>query len=335
VLAYPNCSMSNISGVIDTFAVANYWHQTNSTSNEDRVPLFHCDIVTIDGNPVQDGSRIEIKPHFSIHDIKSTNFIFIPGALVPLDFIGNVPEELSAWIHKWYAKKKVMIGAACTGVFFLAETGLLNGKSATTNWMFVQDFQKLYPDVHLKSEQILTEDSGILCSGATTAFIDLCYYVIEKFGSAELMAHCSKTLLIGPNRLSQAPYSIFDSQKDHSDKKILEAQIHMEKKITEMISVEKLASKFGFSPRNFKRRFKHATGTSPLTYLQRIRIELAKSKLESTMETFDEITYQVGYENSNSFRRLFKKYTGIGPREYRDRFTLSFRNPDTPSRSVC
>jgi len=312
--------MSSISGVIDTFTVANLWCQIDSTSNEECAPLFHWDIVTIDGNPVQGAGRIEIKPQRSIHDIKSTDFIFIPGSLPPLDCIGNVPEEISAWIHDWYAKK-AMIGTACTGAFFLAETGLLNDKLATTNWMFVKDFEKRYPRVHLKSEQILTEDSGILCSGATTAFIDLCYYVIEKFGSAELSACCSKTLLISPNRLSQLPYAIFDFQKDHTDKKVLEAQIHMEKKFTETISVEELASNFGFSPRNFKRRFKNATGYSPLTYLQKIRIESAKHKLESTMESVDEITYQVGYENSNSFRRLFKKVTGISPREYRDRFT--------------
>jgi transcriptional regulator GlxA family with amidase domain len=214
-----------------------------------------------------------------------------------------------------------MIGTTCTGAFFLAETGLLDGRVATTNWSFASYFQKLYPDVNLKPERILTEDNGIICSGATTSFLDLCLYIIEKFSSSKLANRCAKSLLIEPNRRSQSPYFIFDYQKNHGDEKVLVAQSYMEEKFTETISVEALASDLGISPRHFKRRFKSATGDSPLSYLQRIRIEAAKLQLETTRESIDEITWQVGYEDSNSFRKLFKKFTGLSPREYRDRFS--------------
>lgn len=320
LLAYPDCAMSGISGFIDAFALANRWCQLGSEPKESCIPLFCWDIVTLDGKPVQGQGRIAIQPHCSIHDVDATDVILTPAFLPPLTFIGKVPTELTAWLQHWHAKK-IIIGTTCTGTFLLAEAGLLEGKVATTNWSYAQYFQKLHPNVQLKPERILTEDSGILCSGATTSFLDLCLYLIKKFGSDELSAHCSKSLLMEPNRRSQSPYVIFDYQKHHADPKVLQAQTHMETKFAEAISVEALASNLGFSSRHFKRRFKSATGDSPLIYLQRIRIEAAKHQLETTLDTVDEITWQVGYEDSNSFRRLFKKYTKLSPREYRDRFS--------------
>jgi transcriptional regulator GlxA family with amidase domain len=320
LLAYPNCNMSGIAGTIDAFAIANLWYQRGSEPGAERAPLFSWDIVTVDGEPVQGCNRINIQPHCSIHDVNATDFILIPGFLPPFDFIGNVPEDITAWIKHWH-DQDTMIGTVCTGTFFLAETGLLDGKAATTNWSFARYFQKLYPNVYLKPEQILTRDGGVICSGATTAFLDLCLYLIEKFGSSELADRCARSLLLEPNRGSQSPFVIFDYQKNHVDEKVLAAQTYMEGNFTLTISLEALASDLGISPRHFKRRFKRATGDSPLGYLQRIRIEAAKQKLETTMETVDEITLQVGYEDSNSFRRLFKKYTGLSPRAYRDRFT--------------
>jgi len=324
LLAYPNCSISSIAGPIDAFAIANLWCRYLSRDKDECAPMFYWDIVTPDGEPVSGYGRIPIQPHRSMHDVDSTDFILIPGFLPPMEFIGNVPEELARWIRHWH-DKNAMIGTTCTGTFLLAETGLLDGKVATTNWEFARYFQKLYPKVHLKPERILTVDGNLICSGATTAFLDLCLYLIEKFGSDELAARCSKALLVEPNRRSQSPYFIFDYQKHHADDKVLKAQYHMEERFAETISVDSMASDLGISPRHFKRRFKSATGDSPLIYLQRLRIEAAKQKLETTQETVNEITWQVGYEDSNSFRRLFKKHTGLSPREYRERFARTPR----------
>lgn len=318
LLAYPNCSMTSISGSIDAFSIANLWHR-GKKQNGDHTPLFDWDIVTMDGNPVQGCGRVLIQPHCGMLEVDSTDFILIPGFLPPLEFIGNVPRKLQAWLQDQY-NRKTWIGTTCTGTFLLAETGLLDGRIATTNWSFAGYFRKLYPKVRLKPERILTEDKGIVCSGATTSFLDLCLYLIEKFGSEKIAALSAKSLLIETSRRSQSPYFVFDYQKYHSDEKILEAQFHMEEKFSEKILVEALASDLGFSPRHFKRRFKKATGDAPLAYLQRVRIEAAKQKLENTMESIDEITGHVGYEDSNSFRKLFKKYTTLSPREYRDRF---------------
>lgn len=320
LLAYPDCSMSSIIAPMDAFAMANLWYRHARTDAVSATDLFSWDIVSMDGNPVKGYGNVLVTPGRAIHEITDTDVVILPGFLPPLQFIGAVPPRLSAWLRERHERGS-MIGTSCTGTFFLAETGLLNDRIATTNWAFARYFQKCYPRVRLKPERILTEDNGLLCSGAVTSFLDLSLFLIERFGSGDLSAQCAKALLVDPNRRDQSPYVVFDYQKGHADEKVLTAQQRMEENFDRRISLDGLASELGISSRHFKRRFKSATGDSPLTYLQRVRIEAAKRKLETTRENITEITWQVGYADSNSFRRLFRKYTGLSPREYRERFT--------------
>jgi transcriptional regulator GlxA family with amidase domain len=131
--------------------------------------------------------------------------------------------------------------------------------------------------------------------------------VIERFGSDELAALCSKALLVDPNRNSQAPYIVYHDRKDHGDADIIRAQTFMEENYGKNITMDEIAKLACLSPRHFKRRFKQATGEPPLAYLQKIRIEAAKKRLETTTDSINEITWQIGYEDSSTFRRLFKK----------------------------
>jgi transcriptional regulator GlxA family with amidase domain len=322
MLAYPDCSVSSLICPIDSFGVANTWLQGRTGKKSPSEPLFTWDIVTPDGKPVEGFGRIPIHPHRAMEDIDRTDIVLIPGFIPPMKFIGKVPAPVADWLRRTHARN-IMIGTICTGTFLLAETGLLDGREVTTNWAYAGLFQKLYPGVRLKPERLLTVDGNFICSGAATAYMELCLYLIEKFGSPELAVSCSKLLLIDGNRRSQAPYFIFEFQKNHSDNTVLKAQNHMERNLAEPISFTDLAASLGISPRHLKRRFKQATGDSPQTYLQRLRLETAKRRLESTQDSFEGITWQVGYENPNSFRRLFKETTGLTPREYRDRFSRS------------
>ncbi len=319
LLAASHCSVSTIAGPVDAFTIANIGHGILEPENNHSDPIFQWDIVTQGGRPVQGGGGISVHPDCAMEDLMETDVILIPGFMPPFNFVGNLDPKITGWLKTRYAEN-VIIASTCTGTFLLAETGLLDGKTATTNWMYADYFRKLYPAVSLKPNQMLTVNQNIICSGATTAFLDLCLYLIELFGSQKLAAYCSKALLMEPRRSTQSPYFIFNSQKDHSDTQIIAVQKFMEDHFSDPISMEKLASDFGFSTRHFKRRFKNATGDSPLTYLQRLRIEEARHRLETTAATFNEITWQIGYEDVNSFRKLFKKYMGLTPKEYQARF---------------
>ncbi|MCP4022197.1 MAG: helix-turn-helix domain-containing protein, partial [Desulfobacteraceae bacterium] len=185
---------------------------------------------------------------------------------------------------------------------------------------FTKSLKKQFPKVIVKPEKLITEADGVICSGAATALFSLALYLIEKFGSKELAALTAKSMLIDPNRNSQMPYTVFDLDSFHQDRQIAKAQHWMDANYFRSITISDAAAYVGISPRHFKRRFKKATCETPLTYLQKIRVESAKKMLERTNMNINEITRKVGYEDSSTFRRLFKKYVALSPREYRDKF---------------
>ncbi len=316
-LVTEDCFYSGVIGLLDSFGVANLWHQKLRGCREN---LFEVELVSIDGGPATSSGCIELKAHKTILEADTPEYIILP----PIWPSPNMGRQLNHSVRDWLVKNNkvaVPIAAVCTGSFLLAETGLLDGRLATTNWQFARKFQHLFPKVRLKPEMILTEDDGLICTGAATAYFNLALSLIQRYGSDDLAKVCSKALLIEPNRTSQAPYFLEHHKIKHNDTAIMKAQGFMEDNYRELKAVNEIADFVGISSRHFKRRFKHATGYSPLTYLQDIRIEQAKKKLESTMDSIEEITQLIGYENTSTFRRLFKDRTSLTPREYRDKFS--------------
>jgi transcriptional regulator GlxA family with amidase domain len=316
-LAMEGCLFSGTVGLMDAFGIANLWQQAVEAQNAE--PLFKTEIVTADGRPVNAYGGIHVQPNRSIRDVNHADVILVPPLLPNVSPQPARIEDVLAWLKDHY-RRKTLIGSLCTGSFALAETGLLDGKRATTNWQYARMFRRRYPRVRLQPEKVMTEDSGLICTGAATSFFQLGLYLIEHFGSEELARSCAKALLVDPNRDSQAPYAILDLPRDHGDADVLRAQRVMENRYPETLAIDEIAREVGISPRHFKRRFKQAIGETPLSYLQRVRIEAAKKKLERSKAPVSEITWQIGYADSSSFCRLFKKTTGLSPRDYREKF---------------
>ncbi|MCG8531513.1 MAG: helix-turn-helix domain-containing protein, partial [Desulfovibrionales bacterium] len=185
---------------------------------------------------------------------------------------------------------------------------------ATTNWQFAPLFKKRYPRINLLSREIFTEDQGLFCTGGATAPFTLGLALVERHATPKLASLTAKALQVKPTR------RVSPGEKGHGDPDILAAQAHMETHFARPLNMAGLAKRIGLSPRHFKRRFRRATGHNPLTYLQKIRVEAAKQRLETSQDSINDITWQIGYEDSSSFRRLFKRHTRLSPREYRDRF---------------
>lgn len=322
-LAEHGCLSSAISGSVDAFSIANITGQILGESGE--APLFQTRVVTVDGQPVTANGGMIIQPHCAMDEAHETDIIIIPAFFPPFEYNTDRGNAMCDWLRAQHEKGTV-IAATCTGTFLLAHSGLLKGRVATTNWQFAHYFRKRHPDIHLRIDQIFTEDEGIYCTGAATAFMDLCLHFIEKFGSRNLARRCAKSLLIDPDRQEQAPYIVYDFWKNHRDPEVLKSQAWMEDNYALKMSIQTIAEKAGISPRHFIRRFKKATGEPPLAYLQLLRIENAKRHLETTQDSVNEITWKVGYEDINSFRRLFKKHTGMSPRDYRDKFSFQPRH---------
>jgi transcriptional regulator GlxA family with amidase domain len=323
LLAENNCVASAIAGSIDALSVASLWWLY--IKNDGGGPLFETEVVTIDGLPVTAQGGLTLTPSRAVHDIENTDLILLPAFLPPFDMENPRIKKIIGWTKDNH-KSGNHIACTCTGTFLLAETGLLDGCVATTNWQFAEVFKRQYPKVNLQIERILTEDNRLFCTGAATAFMNLCLHMIEKYGSPDLASRCAKGLLVDTDRQSQAPYVVYDFWKNHSDEQIQKAQQWMEKNYENKFSIDEVAESIGISPRHFNRRFKTATGETPLAYLQRLRIENAKRFLERTRDTVNEITWKVGYEDINSFRRLFIKHTGLSPKNYRNKFSSTYRD---------
>jgi transcriptional regulator GlxA family with amidase domain len=143
---------------------------------------------------------------------------------------------------------------------------------------------------------------------------------VEKYCGHEVALQSSKSMISDIGRTSQAPYAVNQYRKDHHDNQIQEVQEWIEKIFDKNFIYDKLARKNGMSRRTLERRFKSATGETPLPYQQCIRVESAKRLLEKGIRSFDEITYRVGYEDSSTFRKVFLKQTRLRPTEYRKKF---------------
>lgn len=318
---YEDCISSAITSLIDAFSISNSLYKDTKINKEchETTSLFQIEVAAASEGPVVTNGGIQLKPDTVFDSVTATDIILIPprlGAHLPKQ---NESSCIVPWLKENY-RKGARIGAMCTGSFVLAMTGLLNGKIATTNWLFVDKFRHQFPEVMLKPERILTEEDGLICSGAITAMYHLALYIIEIFGSNELSRKCSQILLVDPNRKSQLPYMAAMFRKNHGDKQIAQAQKWIEENYSSKFTIDTVADIVGIGSRHFKRRFKKATGENPLRYLQQLRLEKAKSLLEKSIENVEIITQHIGYEDSRTFRRLFHQYTSLSPSEYRARF---------------
>lgn len=212
------------------------------------------------------------------------------------------------------------VASLCTGAFLLAETGLLNGKSCTTNWIAHNEFRERYPLVKLLSNKVVSDENGIYTSGGAYSFLNLLLYLVNKYCGKEVAIWCSKLFEIDFDRTNQGEFIMFSGQKEHGDESILLAQNLIEENVKSKINIGDLADKVFLSRRSFVRRFKKATANTPLEYIQRVKIESAKKRLESSTLSIGEVMNSVGYVDDKAFRNLFKKHTGLSPIDYRSKY---------------
>ncbi len=212
------------------------------------------------------------------------------------------------------------VASLCIGAFLLASTGLLNGKKCSTHWKYANLFRSMFPEVNLVDDKIITEEQGLYSSGGANSYWNLLLYLLEKYTDREIAIIASKVFAVEIDRSSQSAFIMFNGQKAHEDEPVKKAQEFIENNIADRISVEELALKFAIGKRNFERRFKKATNNTPVEYMQRVKIEAAKKRLESGRKNVNEVMYDVGYTDTKAFRTVFKKITGLSPIDYRNKY---------------
>ena len=282
-------------------------------------PRFRVRIASIDGAGVTSLCSLGLVPQFAIRDIKHTDIIILPAS--GLDVQSRIARNTSLlpWLRKWHSRGAYIAGI-CSGVAFLAESGLLDGREATTHWAVADVLRQRYPKVIWRPELFVTEDGRVLCSGGVYASIDLSLYLVEKFCGHEIALKCAKALLVSMPRSRQSGYSVVPLSRPHSDDKIRQTEEYLQTHFERVVSIEDLADRVGMGPRNFIRRFKAATGRLPGAYIQMLRVAAAKEMLEHGATSIQNVCSKIGYEDMAFFRGLFRRHTGMTPAEYRHRF---------------
>lgn len=318
LIPYGHTSLVNIEGSYQVFNQVNQFLMQQGNK-----PLFKTELVGLAGETRQTNGLFTVNPTKLTNEVKKTDLIIIPAIHGDQEKAYSENMEFVPWIKSQY-KNGAEIASLCVGAFFLAATGLLDGKQCATHWIHAANFKKQFPGVHLVDDKILTEDTGIYTSGGAYSYLNLLLYLIEKYTGREMAILISKTFMIDIDKSSQSPFIIFQGQREHDDLPVRKAQEFIEENFSKMISVESLASKFALSRRSLERRFKKATSNTISEYIQRVKIEAAKKELESGGKNVNEVMYLVGYNDTKAFRNTFKKYTGLSPVKYRGRFQKSW-----------
>lgn len=319
LLALEGCFASNILGTIDLFDVTNRIAARQAPSTK---PIFTWQILSPDGQRVKASNGYFIMVDGSLNEAPTANTIMIPafGSPRPHELIAALAHQsdLISWLQIQH-QAGVAIAATCSGSFLLAESGLLNGHPATTSWWLADDFSQRYTQVNLDVASMLTDEQGLMCSGAGMSHLDLSLYLIEKIAGRDIAHLCARYTVLDEQRRSQAPYIILNHLRKY-DPLIVKAEKWIQTHLAQDIRIEDIAAHVAVSPRTLIRHFKEATGDTPQGFVQKVRIETGKALLENTQLRLSEILTRLGYQDESTFRRTFKKFTALSPSDYRRRF---------------
>ena len=291
----------------------------NLLTGKRQVPRFNVTTASADGGPVLCDGPIHITPTAALKDIRKTDLIFVPTTGISIDDVVERNAPVVPFLHRWH-KRGAAIASVCSGVGLVAETGMLDGRRATTHWGLAERFREKYPKVKWMPELMVTEDHGFYCGGGVHASLDLTLYLVEKYCGHDVAMQSAKALLIETPRAWQSGFAMLPLKTEHNDETISSAQEWLHENFHRPFPLEAPAHRVGMSLRNFVRRFKQATGDTPIVYLQKLRVAAARRLLESNHRSMQEISDAVGYQDVAFFRSLFQRHTGVSPSAYRERF---------------
>lgn len=305
---------------VEILSSAGYLYETLQGEEGDR--KFNVQTASLSGESVQTLSALKLDPDYALDEIETADLMVVAAGGGDLDVECERNAKLPPLLRKAYENGTAIAGV-CSGVVQLAEAKLLDERPATTHWALADDCRKRYPKVDWQPERYVTESDRVFCSGGVYSGVDLCLYIVEKYCGHQIAMQTARALLVRTPRVWQAGYTAETPQINHEDEDIRNLQEWLFKNYSKNIIVADLADRANMSQRNFMRRFKAATGETPIKYVQRLRINAARHLLENDLKTVREVCRKVGYEDLNFFRKLFKRYTGLTPSTYRDRFSVN------------
>lgn len=323
LLAAPGVQAGSLFGAFDVLSAAgSTWSLVDGTRPS---PLFEATIVARTPDALPGSGGVAVSPTSSFDDIETVDIVYVPA--VSLDPAVPIEEAYAAELA-FIARQQeagALIASACSGSLLVAATGMLDGSEATTHWAFASLFRRLFPAVQLREDKVFIasgEGDRVLSAGGGTGWQDVILYLIARYGSPDLARQQARMFLLQWHPDGQSPYAACMARSAEADAAIQGAQawlaghVHVERPVAQAAGIA------GLPLRTFARRFRHATGMSPIEFVQRLRVEKAKEMIEHGATDMEALGEAVGYRDTVSFRRVFGRLVGMTPAQYRRRYAL-------------
>lgn len=269
--------------------------------------------------------QVEIKPYgdLSVSSANSGEESKADIILLPPNLDGSYyldrDDRLTDYLIDSHQKGSILC-SACAGVFILAQTGLLEGRTVTTHWQAQQLFSERHTGIEVDIDKILIDDDDIITAGGLMSWMDLALFILTKYTTPTNTRNLGKYLVLDTGLREQRYYQSFVPNYAHGNDKIVSVQRFIQKNHHLPLMLDQLAEEAFMTRRTFIRQFTKATTLTPINYIQHVRVQSACELLESSHKPVEQISYLVGYEDVNSFRKVFMKIIGLTPSRFRSRF---------------
>lgn len=315
LLIHEDATLSTVTGAMDMFIHTNRLFQQTGKSQPFKLIL---------AGKKESNNLLPLNPLFvsycRLDELEKPSLIIVPAFYGDRDAMLKKHQDMVDWIGNKYQIGSE-VASLCSGIYFLAEAGILPGHACTCHWHDMEDIKKRYPGVNFQSDMVITDQDGIYTSGGAFSSLNLILYMIDKFCGREVGIWASKMFSLDMDRISQSHFAVFKGQRRHNDEDILKAQTYIEENHHLPLNIDDIAGRCNMSKRNLIRRFKKATQNTPFEYLQRVKIEAAKRALEKGNQNISLLMYDAGYNDIKTFREVFKKITGLTPQDYRRKYS--------------
>jgi len=317
IIAPPYTSILDVAGPLDVFVkAANYIEESLDRITE----TYRVHVVSTDGSKlISTANGLQLVGEGSLKEIN------YPIDTLLISGLPNAPEKMVGkdtldWIKDNWLKIR-RVGSICAGAFVLAEAGILDGCNATTHWSRCEKLARLYPQIKVDPDPIFVKDGHVYTSAGISAGMDLALAMVEEDFGRDIALHVARMLVLylkRPGNQSQFSVALLHQKVDY--KPISELIDWIPEHLNDRLSVEMLAEQVAMSPRNFARVFTRETGVTPAKYLEKLRLETARRRLEESNLTMEEISGDCGMGSADSMRRIFLRHFKTTPGDYRRSF---------------
>jgi transcriptional regulator GlxA family with amidase domain len=311
IVLYPGAKLAAVHGLTDLFETANRFSAELGGGHRAELRISHWDAHA---ETAQVACVFGAEAH---QDIRPDCLIFPPT--LEIDQAGARTDALLQWAGACHASGATLC-SVCGGAFVLARLGLLNGRTATTHWSYSGVFATSFPEICVKTDELIVDLGDVVTAGGVMAWLDLGLKLVDRYLGPLAMMRTAQFFLVDPAGRQQRYYANFSPPMHHGDPAILKVQLWLQSTAFQPVPIELMASRAKLGQRTFLRRFQKATGQTPTEYVQHLKVHKARELLEFTTLSVKEISWKVGYEDTGTLRKVFDRFLGLTPTDYRRRF---------------